>query len=109
MLDFLIEETAQVNLSEADIIVSGGRAMGGPENFKIIRDLAEVLGAAVGSSRACVDAGWIPYSHQVGQTGRTVCPKVYIACGISGRSSTSSACNRPRRLSPSTAIPKRRS
>ena len=78
-----IEET--VNLTEADIIVSGGRALGGPENFSIVRDLAKVLGGAVGASRSAVDAGWIPYSHQVGQTGKTVCPKIYIACGISGQ------------------------
>jgi electron transfer flavoprotein alpha subunit len=58
--------------------------MGGPENFKVIRELAGVLRAAVGASRAAVDSGWIPYEHQVGQTGRTVRPKIYIACGISG-------------------------
>ena len=59
--------------------------MGAPENFALVKDLAKVLNAAVGSSRAAVDAGWMPYSHQVGQTGKTVCPKLYIACGISGQ------------------------
>jgi len=77
-------EEGGVKLKDADIIVSGGRGLGGPENFSYVRELAEVLGAAVGASRATVDAGWIPYSHQVGQTGKTVRPKVYIACGISG-------------------------
>ncbi len=84
-LDFIKETTSTVNLSEADIIVSGGRGLGEGKNFALIEELASVLGAAVGSSRASVDAGWIPYSHQVGQTGRTVCPKIYIACGISGQ------------------------
>lgn len=78
-----VEDT--VNITEANIIVSGGRGIKGPENFALLHDLAVKLGGAVGASRAAVDEGWIPYSHQVGQTGKTVNPTVYIACGISGQ------------------------
>ncbi|MFH1847896.1 MAG: electron transfer flavoprotein subunit alpha [Candidatus Omnitrophota bacterium] len=85
LLNMVEEMEETVNLCEADIIVSGGRGLGGPENFKYIKDLAKATGGAVGASRAAVDADWIPYSHQVGQTGKTVCPKIYIACGISGQ------------------------
>jgi electron transfer flavoprotein alpha subunit len=73
-----------IDLSEADIIISGGRAMGGTENFQVLAECAEILGAAVGASRVAVDAGWVPHSMQVGQTGTTVSPKLYVACGISG-------------------------
>ena len=84
LLSFIEDLTEKVKLEDADIIVSGGRGLGKAENFKLLTELAEVMGAALGSSRAAVDEGWIPYSHQVGQTGKTVCPKLYIACGISG-------------------------
>ena len=73
-----------VDIAGADIIVSGGRGMQGPENFRILQELADELGGVVGSSRAAVDAGWMPSERQVGQTGKTVRPKIYIACGISG-------------------------
>lgn len=73
-----------VDLEGADIIVSGGRGVGGPEGFAPVKALADALGGVVGSSRAAVDAGWISHSHQVGQTGKTVAPRLYIACGISG-------------------------
>lgn len=82
---FTVEQENTVNIAEANIIVSGGRGMQSPDNFGILRDLADILGGGVGASRAAVDSNWMPYSHQVGQTGKTVCPKIYIACGISGQ------------------------
>ncbi len=78
-------EGSTVNITAANIIVSGGRGMGKPENFAMLATLAEVLEGGVGASRAAVDANWMPYAHQVGQTGKTVCPTLYIACGISGQ------------------------
>ena len=84
LIDVIKEVGEVVDLEGADIIVSGGRGVGGPEGFDTIKLLADELGGVVGSSRAAVDAGWIAHSHQVGQTGKTVAPKIYIACGISG-------------------------
>jgi electron transfer flavoprotein alpha subunit len=84
LIDVVKVCTFSCNLEDAEIIVSGGRGLGKPEGFRIVEDLAQVLKGTVGSSRAAVDAGWMPYPHQVGQTGKTVAPKIYIACGISG-------------------------
>ena len=84
VVDILKDESGKVDLTEADKIVSGGRGMKGPENYKILEDLADIIGATVGASRSAVDAGWRPHSDQVGQTGKVVSPGLYIACGISG-------------------------
>jgi electron transfer flavoprotein alpha subunit len=83
VLEF-IKSTVSINLVEADIIVSGGRGLGSAEGFALLKELAEVIGGGVGASRAAVDSGWMTVEQQVGQTGKTVKPKIYIACGISG-------------------------
>jgi len=85
VLEVVDEVSSTVNITDANVIISGGRGMGKAENFKLLEDLAKVLNGSVGATRAAVDEGWMPYSHQVGQTGKTVCPKIYIACGISGQ------------------------
>lgn len=85
ILSIVKDESVKVNLQEAEIIVSGGRGIQDPKNFAVVEELAATLGGAVGASRATVDAGWISAHHQVGQTGKTVAPKLYIACGIAGK------------------------
>jgi electron transfer flavoprotein alpha subunit len=83
-LGFEKDETQTINLTEADFVIAGGRGLKKKENFALIEELAKSLNAAIGASRAAVDAEWIPYPHQVGQTGKTIKPKIYIAVGISG-------------------------
>ncbi len=84
VVDIVGAGEGEIDVAEANIIVTGGRGVGGPEGFAPVRSLAKTLGAAVGASRAAVDAGWIEHAHQVGQTGKTVTPNLYIACGVSG-------------------------
>ena len=84
MLEQAHEESEGPSIEDADVIVAGGRGLGGPENFSLVEELAKALGGAVAATRAVVDAGWYPYATQVGQTGKTVAPKLYVACGISG-------------------------
>lgn len=84
VVESVVAEASNVNIQEADILVSGGRGLDSAKGFELIRQLADSMDANVSASRAVVDAGWIPYPHQVGQTGKTVAPKLYIACGISG-------------------------
>ena len=84
MVEQAHEEQVGPSIEDADVIVAGGRGLGGPENFALVEDLAKALGGAVAATRAVVDAGWYPYATQVGQTGKSVAPKLYVACGISG-------------------------
>ncbi|MEE8046641.1 MAG: electron transfer flavoprotein subunit alpha/FixB family protein [Dehalococcoidia bacterium] len=96
--DTVAEARDGVRLEDADFVVSGGRGLGGPEPFSVLADLANVLGGAVGASRAACDAGWIDHSHQVGLTGKSVSPDVYIAVGISGASQHMAGCSSSRAI-----------
>jgi electron transfer flavoprotein alpha subunit len=84
MVEQAHEESTGPSIEDADVIVAGGRGLGGPEKFALVEQLAQALGGAVAATRAVVDSGWYPYAAQVGQTGKTVAPKLYVACGISG-------------------------
>jgi len=84
LVDQTVEASSGPSIEDADIIVAGGRGLGSPEAFTLLEELASALGGAVAATRAVVDAGWYPYATQVGQTGKTVSPKLYVACGISG-------------------------
>jgi electron transfer flavoprotein alpha subunit len=84
MIEQAHEESSGPSIEDAEVVVAGGRGLGGPENFTLVEELAKALGGAVGATRAVVDAGWYPYAAQVGQTGKTVSPKLYVACGVSG-------------------------
>ena len=84
MVERAHEESEGPSIEDADVIVAGGRGLGEPDNFALVEELAKALGGAVAATRAVVDAGWYPYATQVGQTGKTVSPKLYVACGISG-------------------------